>query len=382
MADLILTGAKIFDGESWHEDHALVLRQGQIAALVPQDAAPDGPRERISGTLAPGLIDLQVNGGGGIMLDGAASVQSIAAICAAHARLGATGILPTLITDSAAATQTVLAAAIAAVPRVPGFLGLHLEGPHLDPLRPGCHPRQHIRPMTEDDIEVLLEAVTGLPALMITLAPAAVTPDQIARLVGNGIIVSLGHSDCTYDEARAAIDAGARVVTHLFNAMSQLGSREPGLVGAALDLPVDVGLIADGIHVHPAAIRMALAAKRQGRLFLVSDAMAAAGTDLTEFDLAGQRILRRDGALRLESGTLAGADLSLPQAIRTLITQAGVPAGQAIAMASAIPASVIGARAGRIAPGLPADLVLFDDDWNLTRVWRAGAALQANSSTA
>lgn len=382
MADLILTGAKIFDGASWHEDHALVLWQGKIATLVPEDMAPDGPREQISGTLAPGLIDLQLNGGGGVMLDGAASVQSIATICEAHARLGATGILPTLITDSAAATQTVLAAAIAAVPRVPGFLGLHLEGPHLDPRRPGCHPPQHIRPMTEEDIEVLLEAVTGLPALMITLAPAAVTPEQIARLVGNGIIVSLGHSDCTYDEARAAIDAGARVVTHLFNAMSQLGSREPGLVGAALDLPVDVGLIADGIHVHPAAIRMALAAKRQGRMFLVSDAMAAAGTDLAEFDLAGQRILRRDGALRLENGTLAGADLSLPQAIRTLITRAGVPAGQAIAMASAIPASVIGARTGRIAPGLPADLVLFDDDWNLTRVWRAGEALQANSSTA
>ncbi|MBW0156975.1 N-acetylglucosamine-6-phosphate deacetylase [Sedimentimonas flavescens] len=382
MADLILTGAKIFDGESWHENHALVLRQGKIATLVSEDMAPDGPREQISGTLAPGLIDLQLNGGGGVMLDGAASVQSIATICEAHARLGATGILPTLITDSAAATQTVLAAAIAAVPRVPGFLGLHLEGPHLDPRRPGCHPPQHIRPMTEEDIEVLLEAVTGLPALMITLAPAAVTPEQIARLVGNGIVVSLGHSDCTYDEARAAIDAGASVVTHLFNAMSQLGSREPGLVGAALDLPVDVGLIADGIHVHPATLRMALAAKRHGRMFLVSDAMAAAGTDLAEFDLAGQRILRRDGALRLENGTLAGADLSLPQAIRTLITQAGVPAGQAIAMASAIPASVIGARAGRIAPGLPADLVLFDDDWNLTRVWRAGKALQANSSTA
>ncbi|MCV2877253.1 N-acetylglucosamine-6-phosphate deacetylase [Sedimentimonas flavescens] len=382
MADLILTGAKIFDGESWHENHALVLRQGKIATLVPEDMAPDAPREQISGTLAPGLIDLQLNGGGGVMLDGAASVQSIATICEAHARLGATGILPTLITDSAAATQTVLAAAIAAVPRVPGFLGLHLEGPHLDPRRPGCHPSQHIRPMTEEDIEVLLEAVTGLPALMITLAPAAVTPEQIARLVGNGIIVSLGHSDCTYDEARSAIDAGASAVTHLFNAMSQLGSREPGLVGAALDLPVDVGLIADGIHVHPATLRMALAAKRNGRMFLVSDAMAAAGTDLAEFDLAGQRILRRDGALRLENGTLAGADLSLPQAIRTLITQAGVPAGQAIAMACAIPASVIGARAGRIAPGLPADLVLFDDDWNLTRVWRAGKVLQAKSSTA
>ena len=382
MADLILTGATIFDGESFVEGHALIVSQGRISAITPDHMAPEGPRAQISGTLAPGLIDLQVNGGGGIMLDGAASVQSIATICEAHARLGATGILPTLITDSAAATQTVLAAAIAAVPRVPGFLGLHLEGPHLDPRRPGCHPPQHIRPMTEEDIEVLLEASTGLPALMITLAPASVTAEQIARLVDNGIIVSLGHSDCTYDEARAAIDAGARVVTHLFNAMSQLGSREPGLVGAALDLPVDVGLIADGIHVHPAAIRMALAAKRQGRMFLVSDAMAAAGTDLTEFDLAGQRILRRDGALRLENGTLAGADLSLPQAIRTLITQAGVPAGQAIAMASAIPASVIGARTGRIAPGLPADLVLFDDDWNLTRVWRAGEALQAKSSTA
>ena len=321
--------------------------------------------------VAPGLVDLQVNGGAGLMVDGRATVESLAAICEAHAGLGATSILPTLITDTPNATNSVLAAGIAAVSRVPGLAGLHLEGPHLDARRHGAHDPALIRPMTEEDIEVLLEARTGLPALVVTLAPASVTPAQIERLAAAGIVVSLGHADCTLDQARDAVAAGARMVTHLFNAMRQLGSREPGLVGAALALPVRAGLIADGVHVHPETIRLALAAKQPSDLFLVSDAMACAGTDLAEFTLAGRRILRRDGALRLEDGTLAGADLSLPQAVRFMIHKVGVAPERALAMASRIPADAIGAPLGRIAPGLRADLVHFDADWRPTRVWQA-----------
>ncbi|OWY13010.1 N-acetylglucosamine-6-phosphate deacetylase [Thioclava sp. F34-6] len=380
MDKLILTGARVFDGAAFHENYAIVLEQSRISALCPIAELPEGEViEFPGGTLAPGLVDLQVNGGGGVMLDGRATLETIATICAAHADLGATTILPTLITDTRAATQTVLAAGIAAVSRVPGFGGLHLEGPHLDPKRPGCHPPGCIRPMDEEDIETLLEAKTGLPALIVTLSPANATPEQIARLSDAGIVVSLGHSDCSFAEAQEAISAGARMVTHLFNAMSQLGSREPGLVGAALSQPVSVGLIADGIHVHPETIRLALEAKRQGEVFLVSDAMACAGSDLTEFDLAGRRILRRDGALRLEDGTLAGADLSLPQAVRFMIEKVGVSPEQALAMASRIPAEAIGAPVGRIAPGLAGDLVHLDDDWRLTEVWQGG---QAKSSTA
>lgn len=381
MERVIFTGATLFDGERLHEGAALVVRAGVIEALCPAAKAPEGQRITLAGgTLAPGFIDLQVNGGGGVMLSGADPLAALATMCAAHARLGATGLLPTLITDSPRATRAVLAAGVAAVGRVPGFLGLHLEGPHLDPRRPGCHPPHHIRPMTQDDLETLCEARAGLPALMVTLAPAAATPAQIAQLAEAGVIVALGHSEARYAEAQAAHRAGAQVVTHLFNAMSQLGNREPGLVGAALDLPFAVGLIADGIHVAPAATRLALRLAGE-RIFLVSDAMAAAGTDLTEFTLSGQRILRRDGALRLENGTLAGADLSLPQAVRFCIEQLGVAPVQALAMATARPAEVIGARAGRLAPGLPADLVHLGADWSLKGVWRAGEAVQAKAST-
>lgn len=381
MARVILTGAYLFDGTQMHEGQAVLLDAGRIAAVIPAQDVPEGPCIDLGGgTLAPGLIDLQVNGGGGVMLSGDSPLEAIAAICAAHARLGTTGLLPTLITDSRAATRAVLAAGVAAVGRVPGFLGLHLEGPHLDPRRPGCHPPQHIRPMDEEDIALLCEARAGLPALMVTLAPAAATPAQIAQLAEAGVVVALGHAEASYTEAAAAQAAGARVVTHLFNAMSQLGSREPGLVGAALSLPFMAGLIADGIHVAPEVMRLALRLAGE-RLFLVTDAMAPAGSVMTEFSLAGRRILRRDGALRLENGTLAGADLSLPQAIRFCITDLGCTPEQALAMATARPAAVIGAEAGRIAPGLPADLVHFSDDWRLTRVWQVRAEVQANSAT-
>ena len=382
MERLILSGARLFDGVHLRDGLAVVVAQGRIAAVLPEAEAPPGQTLRLAGgVLAPGLIDLQVNGGGGVMLSGQDPLAELATICAAHARLGTTGLLPTLITTTAAQTRAVLAAGVAAVGRVPGFLGLHLEGPHLDALRPGCHPPHHIRPMTQDDLETLCEARAGLPALMVTLAPASVTPAQIERLSAAGVVVSLGHSEATFAQAKTAHEAGARAVTHLFNAMSQLGSREPGLVGAALSLPFAVGLIADGIHVAPPTAQLALRLAGD-RVFLVSDAMAVAGTGLDGFDLAGRRILRRDGALRTENGILAGADLSLPQAIAHCITALGVAPEQALAMATARPAEVIGVQAGRIAPGLSADLVHFRDDWTVARVWQDGAEVQANSPTA
>ena len=382
MERVSLSGARLFDGARFHDGLAVVLSGSRIEAVLPEAEAPAGDHLRLAGgILAPGLIDLQVNGGGGVMLQGLDPMAEIATICAAHAQLGTTGLLPTLITTSAAQTRSVLAAGVAAVGRVPGFLGLHLEGPHLDPLRPGCHPRPHIRPMTGEDLETLCEACAGLPALMVTLAPASVTPAQIARLAQAGVVVMLGHADCRFAEAEAAQRAGARGVTHLFNAMSQLGSREAGLVGAALTLPLACGLIADGIHVAPESARLALRLAGE-RMFLVSDAMAVAGTDLPGFDLAGQRILRANRSLRTENDTLAGADLSLVQAIRYCIDTLGLSPEQALAMATSRPAGLIGANRGRIAPGLPADLVHFSADGGLARVWQGGIALQANSLTA
>ena len=378
MTRTIFTGARLFDGTGLHDRMALVVEDGRILALLPEAAAPAGERVALSGgVLAPGFLDLQVNGGGGVMLGDAASVDGIARICAAHAPLGSLGLLPTLITDTPEVTARVLEAGIAAARAgVAGFLGLHLEGPHLDPRRKGAHDAALIRPMTGADLDRLCRAARDLPALMVTLAPESATPDQIAALAAAGAIVSLGHSDTGLAAARAAFAAGARCVTHLFNAMSQLGNREPGLVGAALDAETaHAGLIADGIHVAPEAMRIAVAAKRgEDRLFLVTDAMAVAGTGLTAFTLGGRRILRQGGRLTLEDGTLAGADLTLPQAVQVIVRQVGLPLDRALRMVTAIPAAVIGAgaRLGHLAPGRAADLVHLSDDLTLAGVWRAG----------
>lgn len=378
MTRLILTAPHVFDGTNMLPDHAVVIEAGQITALLPITQAPDGPRQALKGTIAPGLIDLQVNGGAGVMLDGTATPAKIATICATHARLGATGILPTLITDTPAATTAVIKAGIAATQaRTPGFLGLHLEGPHLDRKRQGAHDPALIRPMTDADLAELCAAARDLPALMLTLAPASVTTAQIAQLTQAGAIVSLGHTEATYAEATAATQAGARCVTHLFNAMSQLGNREPGLVGCVLSGSLHAGIIADGLHVHPATLRAALAARHDG-LFLVSDAMAVAGTTLSEFTLGTRKILRQNGRLTLADGTLAGADLSLPQAVAFLITALGQSPARAIAMASSIPARLIRSSAGTIRTGQSADLVQFSSNWALQTVWQNGVEIPQN----
>ncbi|MBD3765378.1 MAG: N-acetylglucosamine-6-phosphate deacetylase [Rhodobacterales bacterium] len=367
----LLVAETLFDGARLHRDIAVRIEAGRIAGLEP--AAPGTPR--LPGLLAPGLIDLQVNGGAGRMVGAGTTVDDLRAICAAHARLGATGILPTLISDGPQVTERVLdAGRQAARDGVPGFLGLHLEGPHLCPARVGAHDPARLRPMTEDDCVQLIAAAADLPALMVTLSPRAVRPAQIARLAAAGVVVSLGHTDATVAEARAALAAGARCVTHLFNAMAPLGHRAPGLPGAVLTGGVAAGLIADGLHVAPEVLQIALAA-RPGGLFLVSDAMAVAGTDLDGFALNGRQIRRAGGRLTLTDGTLAGADLTLPQAVARLVALAGAPVERALAMASAIPAGVIGAAAGRVAPGLPADLVLLGPGLDLRAVWQGGVRL-------
>ncbi|MFN4159141.1 MAG: N-acetylglucosamine-6-phosphate deacetylase [Gemmobacter sp.] len=367
-----LTGADVFDGTTLHPGASLALDGARVAAILPPGAALPGQVTRLEGgTLAPGLIDLQVNGGGGWQVDGTATPDRIAALCDTHARLGATGILPTLITDTPQATARAIRAGIEAhQARVPGFLGLHLEGPHLDPRRAGAHDPALIRPMTPTDLAMLVAARAALPALMVTLAPAAATPAQIARLTAAGVTVSLGHADCTHAEARAAIAAGAACATHLFNAMSPMGHREPGLVGAVLASTLPAGLIADGIHVAPEVLRIALAARPHG-LFLVSDCMAVAGTALTEFRLGPRRILRHGGRLTLEDGTLAGADLTLPRAI-ALLAALGLPLAGILAMATATPGRLIGAGVGSLAPGRPADLVHLTPGLALAQTWRAG----------
>ncbi|MBL4927318.1 N-acetylglucosamine-6-phosphate deacetylase [Fuscibacter oryzae] len=364
------TGARVFDGQRFCHG-ALVVDGGQVVEI----GAPQGQVvELCGGIIAPGFLDLQVNGSGGVQLDGQATLAGLRTICDSQTSLGATGCLPTLITDTYQATEQVIAAGIAATQAgVPGFLGLHLEGPHLDPRRKGAHDPALIRPMEERDLALLLHAARNLPTLLCTVAPEAVSANQIAALVAAGVVVSLGHSDCSATTARAAMAAGAGCATHLFNAMSQLGNREPGMVGAILGGPGFAGLIADGLHVDPLSMQVALAAKAEG-VFLVTDCMGLAGTDLAEMTLGGRHILRRDGRLTLQDGTLAGADLTLSRALQVLVDQVGLGPERALAMASSVPARAIGRgdSLGHLAPGRGADFVHLSPDWALRGVWRAG----------
>jgi len=373
---------RVFDGTSLHQDTALIVRDGVIEGLVP-NARLDPDMDRVdlgSGILAPGLIDLQVNGGGGLMLGDAESVEDIARICHAHLRLGTTALTPTLITDTPEATRRVVKLGILAWARgVRGFHGLHLEGPHLFKGRKGAHDPDLIRPMSEADIELYLYAARQLPSLMVTIAPETVTPDQISRLAQAGAHVSLGHSGASYAECRSAAEAGASCVTHLFNAMSPLQHREPGLVGAALDLGnLSAGIIADGVHVDPVAIRIALKSKTgPGRIFLVTDAMSQTGTDVTSFHLGGREIFRREGTLTLADGTLAGADIDLPSSLKFLTDHLELPLETALAMATSGPAEVLGRPLGRLSQGNAADLVHLGDGFSVAGVWVNGQPLAA-----
>lgn len=378
-AVLALAGARIFDGEDWHENAALVLRGDSVEGIVGREAVPDGAEEidLDGGILAPGFVDLQVNGGGGVMLNDRPDVASIETICRAHAPFGTTALLPTLITDTREVTAAAVAAgAEAARLAVPGFLGLHLEGPHLSLARKGAHDPALIRPMEDDDEAAILAARKRLPALLVTVAPESVTPERIARLARAGVTVSLGHSDVGFAQAQEAAAAGASMVTHLFNAMSQLTNREPGMVGAALDIAtLSAGLIADGIHVHPATIAAALRGKRgPGRIFLVTDAMATIGTDMTSFTLNGRTIRREGGRLTLEDGTLAGADLDMISAVRFMHETIGLPLGEALRMASLYPAESLGLsqRYGSFVKGARADIVHLSEQVEVRSVWIGG----------
>ena len=370
-----IRAARIFDGHRWHDDAALLVQDGRVAGIVP--AAEAANATQAPGWIVPGLVDLQVNGGGGVMLNDDPSPQGIARICAAHAAFGTTALMATLITDRPEVTRAAIAAATTAQP---GLAGLHLEGPHFDPRRKGTHDPALIRPMTADDLATLIEAARTLPHLICTLAPEAATLAQIRALADAGAVVSLGHSDCSFDTAQAGFDAGARMATHLFNAMSPMTHRAPGLTGAALeDGRVWAGLIADGIHVDNPVLRIALRAKAgPGRMFLVSDAMSTIGTDLPGFTLNGRQIFRKDGRLTLADGTLAGADIALIDALRHVHLELGLPLEDALQLATLFPAQAIGATdLGHLTPGARADFVALTPQITAAATWIGGQQVAA-----
>ena len=371
---IVLSGARIFDGERFLDDHALVVEGDRIAAIVPYAERPHGAAwDLAGGLLAPGYIDVQVYGGGGVLFNEEPTPEGIARIAAAHRKYGTVGLLPTLVTDAPQVMTAAIAATREARRLTPATLGIHLEGPFLDPRRRGAHEFKYIRDLASDDVEEIADADCG--TVMLTLAPNRVGAERIAELARCGVLVSLGHSEASYEEAHAAIRAGARAFTHLFNAMSPSIGREPGMVGAALDLAdAFVGLIADGHHVHEANLRIALAAKRRDRFMLITDAMPPAAGGPDYFDLQGRRVTRTDGCLRLDDGTLAGSVLTMDEAVRYVVNVVGLDLGAALAMASRVPATFLrrDGDLGRIVPGHLASLVHLDDQLRVRETWIEG----------
>jgi N-acetylglucosamine-6-phosphate deacetylase len=371
----VFVGARLFDGHRLHRDAALVVEGEVIIAVTSYAERPRtvDQRDLGGGILAPGFVDWQVNGGGGVLFNETPTPEGIQAIVEAHRRFGTTAMLPTLITDSPTKLEAALNSASEARGRTPGALGIHVEGPFIDPRRKGAHPPEWIRAMRDADADALIQGRTGV--MVVTLAPAAASNDQISKLAQNGIVVSVGHSDATAEEARAAFDAGARAVTHLYNAMSQLGHRTPGLVGAALvDPRVICGFIADGFHVHEIAGRIACNAKGPSGVALISDAMPPAASGPSVYELQGRRVNQVGLKLTLEDGTLAGAAITMLDAVRYSVSTLGIDVAAALEMATLTPARLlrIDDSHGRLRAGARADLVHLSDDLDLRGVWIAG----------
>jgi len=378
LATQALCNARVLTDNGLQDSLVVVLAGKQIQAIVPaEDARVTQADTRVDlggATLLPGFIDIQVNGGGGVLFNNARDPQALATIAAAHRRFGTTGMLPTLISD----TPEVMAEAVHATRQaiaqaVPGVLGIHLEGPYLSPARKGTHDEHKFR--LPNAHEIALDTSLDNGVTLITLAPERVPLDDIRAFVGGGAIVFAGHTAATYEQARAGIAAGVSGFTHVYNAMSQLAGREPNAVGAALEDPnVWCAVIVDGVHVHPASLRVALAAKPRGKLLLVTDAMTMVGSQCPSFDLYGETITAVDGVVRNADGALAGSALDMATAVRNSVRWLGVDLAEAARMASTYPAQCIGLgeRLGRIAPGYQADLVLVDTDIQVLSTWVAG----------
>lgn len=369
-----LAGARVFDGETIRDGLAILIEGESVAALVPESDIPKGAeRVAVDGLLAPGFIDLQVNGGGGVLFNATPTADAIREIGAAHRKCGTTGFLATFITDSTEKMAEALEATRQALDaRVPGLLGIHLEGPFLNPTRRGIHDAQWVRTPNQGDLALLDELPVG--RTLVTLAPERAPPGLIERLVKSGVIVAAGHTDADYDQAMAGFAKGISGVTHLFNAMTPLTSRAPGMVGASLDhKSAWCGLIVDGHHVHPAALRAVIAAKPKGTMVLVSDAMPPAAGGPKSFDLGGRPIRAEGGRLIGADGTLAGADLDMARAVDNTVSMVGLDLEEALRMASLYPARAMGLDdRGRIAAGQRADLVLLDDKLRVIDTWIGG----------
>jgi N-acetylglucosamine-6-phosphate deacetylase len=377
-----LVNARVLSAQGLVEDGAVVVRDGRIAAITDSAGAKahtDDLRDLHGAWLAPGFIDVQVNGGGGVLFNNTPTAAGIDAIGKAHRKFGTTAFLPTLISDGAEVMRTAIEATGQAIAQgVDGVLGVHLEGPYLAPARKGTHDMQRFRVPDAEEIAMATALDNGLT--LITVAPEVIGPERIAAMCARGALVVAGHTAATYEQARAGLDAGLRGFTHLYNAMSPLQGREPGAVGAALeDADSWCGVIVDGVHVHPGSLRVALAAKPRGKLLLVTDAMPMVGDENPSFDLYGETITAVDGVVRNAAGSLAGSALDMASAVRNSVQLLGLGLEEAVRMASLYPAQFLKLdhERGSIAPGLRADLVALDAELGVIDTWIGGRASAA-----
>ena len=379
----VLQGARLFTGERMVDGHAVVLEGERIDAVLPTRDVPAGAEvvRLPEGTvLAPGFIDVQVNGAGGVLFNETPTAEAALAIAAAVRRSGTTGLLPTFITDEQGKMRQACEAICEALARpASGVLGLHLEGPFISGERPGVHDPRFIRAPDARDLDALTllpeRLARGGGRLLLTLAPERVDDATLRRLSAAGAVLSAGHTAASYERTREAVAAGVSGFTHLFNAMPPLHNREPGPVLAALDSDTAFcGIIADGFHVHPALLRQLLKTKPRGRVVLVTDAMPPVGTDAQTFSLYGRTILRREGRLVTENGTLAGADIDMASSVRNCVRLLELPLEEALRMASLYPANFLGMedRMGRLAPGYRSDLTLLRPDLSVLATWVGG----------
>ncbi|QNP39417.1 N-acetylglucosamine-6-phosphate deacetylase [Lysobacter solisilvae (ex Woo and Kim 2020)] len=374
---LVFRNGQVLTERGFERDVSVVVEDGHIVALLPGEAATGAQAVDLQGGyLVPGFIDTQVNGGGDVLFNDTPSVDGLRRIAAAHRRFGTTGLMPTLISDDVAVMQRAIAAVREAIAQdVPGILGIHLEGPYLAEARKGVHdPHKFHSP---DAGELDLVASLGVGRTMLTLAPERFAPGTLRALAARGVIVCAGHTAASSEQLAAAFAAGVRGVTHLFNAMTPLLSRDPGAVGAALaDAGSWCGLIVDGHHVHDTALRVAIAAKPAGKMLLVTDAMPPVGGKRADFSLYGVAMTCRDGKCTTADGTLAGSALDMATAVRNTVQRLGLPLAEACRMASAYPADFLGlgGELGRIAPGYRADLVALDAALQVRSSWIAGQA--------
>lgn len=374
----VIRNGVIFDGEALLPGHGVILEGARIAAVLPEDQLPDATStasfDLSGGTLVPGFIDLQVNGGGGVLFNAAPSIDAIRTIGEAHRAYGTTGFLPTLVTDSFAVMRDAIdAVSQAMADGVPGVLGIHLEGPFLNARRAGVHDAKKMSELDDEGIALLASLARG--RTLVTLAPELTSGDMIRRLVAAGVTVSAGHTMANFEQVNDALAAGLTGFTHLYNAMPPLLSRDPGAVGAALaDDNSWFGIIADGHHVHPASFRVAVRAKPRGGAVLVTDAMPCVGTDQDRFEFGGETITVEDGRCVTAAGTLAGSDLDMLSAVHNAATFAAIDFFEAVRMASLYPARALGLddQLGAIRPGYRASLVALDGQRAVTRTWIDG----------